>query len=132
MRRRGDQWLYLLLRAYSTWDFPKGMVEPGEDPLDGAVRETREETTVSDLAFNWGHDFKETAPYNHGRKVARYYVAETATERVFLPVSPELGRPEHDEFRWCTHRQAMDLVSPRVARILDWAADVLGGKGQGT
>ena len=29
---------YLLLRAYKNWDFPKGLVEPGEGPLDAAVR----------------------------------------------------------------------------------------------
>lgn len=101
------------------------MVEAGEDPLQGALRETREETTLTDLVFTWGRSFKETAPYNHGRKVARYYIAETTTIHVDLPISPELGRPEHDEFRWCTYEEAKKLVSPRVARILSWANDVI-------
>lgn len=124
LRREGDTWRFLLLRAYSSWDFPKGRVESGEDPLDGALRETCEETTLADLVFTWGHSFKETAPYNHGRKVARYYLAETTTAHVDLPISLELGRPEHDEFRWCTYEEARQLVSPRVARILDWAKGV--------
>ena len=34
---------YLLLRAYKNWDFPKGLVEPGEQPFDAAVREVKEE-----------------------------------------------------------------------------------------
>lgn len=113
------------------------MVEPGEDPLAAALRETREETTLTDLKFTWGTDFKETAPYNHGRKVARYYIAESASSHVDLPVSLEIGRPEHDEFRWCAYAEAHGLVSPRVARILDWAnalvvrgtpTDVVAGK----
>lgn len=125
VRREQGLWRFLLLRAYASWDFPKGIVEPGEDPLDAALRETQEESTLADLVFTWGRDFRETAPYNHGRKVARYYLAQTTTAYVDLPVSPELGRPEHDEFRWCTYKEAGNLVSPRVARILDWAHDLI-------
>ena len=35
---------FLLLRAYRNWDFPKGLVEPGEEPIEAAIREVREET----------------------------------------------------------------------------------------
>lgn len=125
VRREPTLWRFLLLRAYASWDFPKGIVEPGEHPLDAALRETREESTLIDLVFTWGRDFRETAPYNHGRKVARYYIAQTATTHVNLPVSPALGRPEHDEFRWCTYEEAGKLVSPRVGRILDWAQGIV-------
>ena len=38
-------WRVLLLRVYNYWDCPKGVVEPGEDPLAAARREVREETT---------------------------------------------------------------------------------------
>jgi bis(5'-nucleosidyl)-tetraphosphatase len=48
VRRAGDQWLFLMLRAYRNWDFPKGVVEPGEDPFVAAQREVTEETTLSD------------------------------------------------------------------------------------
>ncbi|MDE2264139.1 MAG: NUDIX domain-containing protein, partial [Gammaproteobacteria bacterium] len=30
LRRGAAGWLFLMLRAYRNWDFPKGMVEPGE------------------------------------------------------------------------------------------------------
>jgi len=53
---------YLLLRAYRNWDFPKGLVEAGEEPIDAAVREVREETTLDDLSFDWGLEFMETGP----------------------------------------------------------------------
>jgi len=111
---------YLLLRAYGYWDFPKGIVEPGEDPLDTAIREVAEETALTGLRFRWGHDYRETRPYGR-RKVARYYIAESPEGNVSLPVSPELGHPEHDEFRWLEYRQARKLVAPRVQPILDWA-----------
>ena len=53
---------YLLLRAYRNWDFPKGLVEEGEAPIDAALREVREETTLDDLSFDWGLEFMETGP----------------------------------------------------------------------
>lgn len=109
----------LLLRAYQYWDFPKGKVEPGEEPLDGALREVREETGIETLAFHWGYAYFETGPYAQG-KVARYYIAETPTEQVTMGINPELGRPEHHEFRWMTPESARTVVSPRVRQVLDW------------
>jgi 8-oxo-dGTP pyrophosphatase MutT (NUDIX family) len=124
-RRDIGGWRLLVLRAYRNWDFPKGMVEPGEAPLDAAIRETAEEAAISDLAFRWGEGFCETAPYGRG-KVARYYLAETAKQAITLPVSPELGRPEHDEWRWVSFDEAGRLLPPRLQPILAWARKQLG------
>lgn len=118
--RTGSGWRYLLLRSYRYWDFPKGTVEAGEDPLDAARREVEEETTLTALRFRWGFDYRETEPYGRG-KVARYYVAEAPTSVVDLPVNPALGRPEHHEYRWLTYEGARRLLAPRVVPILDWA-----------
>ena len=125
VRRGPAGWLFLLLRAYRNWDFPKGLVEPGEDPLAAARREVREETLIEDLWFNWGEVCQETGPYGH-RKVARYYLAETRTEQVTLPVSPQLGRPEHDEWRWVDRASALSLTSARVQPVVLWAAQIVG------
>jgi 8-oxo-dGTP pyrophosphatase MutT (NUDIX family) len=114
-----------MLRAYRNWDFPKGVLEPGEEPLEAARREVREETLIEDLQFTWGEEYRETAPYSNN-KVARYYVGETHTERVSLPVSPELGRPEHNESRWLDLAGALSVSSPRVEPIVRWAAGKLG------
>jgi 8-oxo-dGTP pyrophosphatase MutT (NUDIX family) len=125
VRRGPTGWLFLMLRAYRNWDFPKGVLEPGEEPLAAARREVREETLINDLQFTWGEEYRETAPYSNN-KVARYYVGETHTERVSLPVSPELGRPEHNESRWLDLAGALSLSSPRVTPIVRWAAGKLG------
>jgi 8-oxo-dGTP pyrophosphatase MutT (NUDIX family) len=125
VRRGPTGWLFLMLRAYRNWDFPKGVLEPGEEPLAAARREVREETLIDDLQFTWGEEYRETAPYSNN-KVARYYVGETHTERVSLPVSPELGRPEHNESRWLDLAGALSLSSPRVVPIVRWAAGKLG------
>jgi 8-oxo-dGTP pyrophosphatase MutT (NUDIX family) len=124
VRQTGEGWRFLLLRAFNHWDFPKGMVEPGEQPLEAAVREVREESAIEDLEFAWGHGSTRTGPYSHG-KVACYYIARTPTEAVALPVNPELGRPEHSEFRWVDFEEAMGLVTPRVRPVLRWAAQAM-------
>jgi 8-oxo-dGTP pyrophosphatase MutT (NUDIX family) len=114
----------LLLRAYKNWDFPKGLVEPGENELEACKREVAEETGLSALDYPFGDEHKETLPYS-GNKVARYYLAETDADKIELPVSPELGRPEHHEYRWVTFEEAEDLLPPRLAIILDWAKKTL-------
>ena len=125
LRRFPDGWRCLVLRAYRNWDFPKGLVESDEAPRDAAEREVREETSLSDLRFNWGEEYKETLPYA-GRKVARYYIAESPSDPVTLPISEELGRPEHDEFRWVSFEAAEDVLPPRLAIVLDWARGMAG------
>jgi 8-oxo-dGTP pyrophosphatase MutT (NUDIX family) len=124
IRETREGWRYLLLRAYNHWDFPKGMVEPGEEPLAAAIREVREETLIDDLEFAWGEVYIETQPYSRG-KVARYYLAKTRTAEVSLPVIEALGRAEHNEFRWVDKATALRLVSPRVAPIVEWASGII-------
>jgi 8-oxo-dGTP pyrophosphatase MutT (NUDIX family) len=125
VRQVNGSWRYLMLRAYRNWDFPKGLVEAGEAPLSAALREVKEETLIEDLQFDWGEEYRETAPYSH-KKVARYYIARTSTESVTLPVRPELGRPEHNEARWVTFEQGLALCSPRLDPILRWADQLIG------
>ena len=128
LNRSGGTCRFLLLRAYSYWDFPKGLVERDEVPLAAAQREVEEEAGICTLDFCWGDVYRETEPYGRG-KVARYYVAETSETRVVLRVSPELGRPEHHEARWVLLEQALTLLAPRVHPIVKWAADVAGCTG---
>jgi bis(5'-nucleosidyl)-tetraphosphatase len=120
VRQTPEGWRVLLLRAYNYWDCPKGLVDPGEDPLQTARREVLEETGIADLDFQWGEEFIDTEPYSKN-KVARYFLAATRSEAVELPVSVELGRPEHHEFRWLAFDEAGALLVPRVAAIIAWA-----------
>jgi 8-oxo-dGTP pyrophosphatase MutT (NUDIX family) len=117
---------YLVLRAFNNWDFPKGLVETGEEQLDCAKREVEEETGLTGLDFPFGDEFMETLPYA-GRKVARYYLAQTEQVEIELPLSPELGRREHHEYRWVSHDEAEELLPPRLAIVLDWAQRTIAG-----
>ncbi len=116
----------LVLRACAGWDFPKALVAPGESELECARREVAEETGLTDLDYPFGEASRETLPYAGG-KVARYFLAETEEESIELPVSDELGRPEHDEWRWVSCDEAEALLPPRLAIVLDWAKTTISG-----
>ena len=115
---------FLLLRAYRNWDFPKGLVEAGEDPISAALREVREETTLDDLSFDWGMVFMDTGPYNKG-KIARYYIARSKETHIKLPINPELGKPEHNEARWFDLAKTLAIVSPRLQPVVLWAHAII-------
>ena len=104
--------LILVLRAYKNWDFPKGLIEPGESELDAAKREVTEETGLAGLDYPFGDEHKETVPYS-GNKIARYYLAQTDAEKVELS--------EHHEYRWVSFDEAEDLLPPRLAVVVEWA-----------
>lgn len=127
-RQTDGQWVYLLLRAYNYWDFPKGEVEEGEKPFAAAVREVREETGLDGLSFPWGRNFMETGPYSGGRKKARYYLGETTESTVRFSVNPEIGRPEHHEYRWLPADRLQELTPERLHPIIDWARERVEGK----
>ena len=118
-------WLTLMLRAYHHWDFPKGIRERGEEPMQAAIREVGEETGVTELSVDWGDRFFETGPYSRGT-IARYFIATTAQEKVEMGISPETGEPEHHEWRWVTFDEAYDLGAPRVRSIVQWARQIIG------
>src|SRR5512143_1559199 len=126
VRRDNDGWKYLVLRAYRNWDFPKGEVEAGESPLETAVRETREETGITELNFRWGNLYRETEPYNRGTKVARYFLAETSQMEVVFAVNPQIGGPEHHEYRWADASELKNLGPPRLMPVVEWATGVVG------
>ena len=124
-RDSDNGWVTLMLRAYQHWDFPKGLREEGEEPLQAAIREVGEETGIRQVDFEWGERFTETGPYSRG-KTARYYLGKTAIADVVMGPSPETGVPEHHEWRWVAFDKAHDLASPRVRNVVRWARQIIG------
>ncbi len=125
VRKEKEEWKYLFLRAYRNWDFPKGIVESTETPLETAKREVKEESGITNLNFRWGNVFKETLPYAGGNKVARYYIAETLESTVTFSINPELGRPEHHEYRWLSYDEIKKLSPKRLLIIIEWANSLI-------
>lgn len=122
--RKHGKSLFLILRSFKYWDFPKGTVEEGEDPFETALRELQEESGIAKVDFPLGKIFVETEPYAHG-KVARYYLGEVKSQDVVLGINPELWGPEHHEFRWVTESEASRLLNDRMLKVLNWAVQKL-------
>ncbi len=81
-----DRPLYLLLKHRTYWGFPKGGIEEGEDPLQSAIRELKEETAIENIKVIEGfHRTIEYVYYFGGKKrhkVVHLFLAQ-AFDRAF-------------------------------------------------
>ena len=113
-RTTGDR-EYLLLDYGAHWDFPKGHIEKGEDPLITAARELQEETGIRNSRFIPG--FKESMRYFYRKggegmlKIVIYFLAETPTSDVILS-------SEHSGYLWLPYEEALKRLTFRNARDL--------------
>ena len=91
------------------------------------MREMLEETSITkaELNFRWGTESYITKPFNghQGKKIGQYFIAETTKKYIILPINPELGKPEHDSFKWATYYEGQQLTNYRIGGVLKWARD---------
>ena len=101
--------LFLLLHYPSGhWDFVKGKMEKGESTHQTAIRETEEETGITDITFL--EDFEEWIEYNFqyqgelvNKKVV-FFLAETKTEDVKIS-------HEHQNYAWMDYNTSMEKTT---------------------
>jgi bis(5'-nucleosidyl)-tetraphosphatase len=104
-----------LLLNYPTghWDFVKGKIEQGETLYQTAVRETKEETGISDLEFVEG--FEEKINYNFQfegeliQKEVVFFLAKTKTQTVNVS-------HEHLDYTWLDYENALEKVTYQNAK----------------
>jgi 8-oxo-dGTP pyrophosphatase MutT (NUDIX family) len=104
-----------LLLNYPTghWDFVKGKIEQGETLHQTAVRETKEETGISDLEFVEG--FEEKINYNFQfdgeliQKEVVFFLAKTKTHTVNVS-------HEHLDYTWLDYENALEKVTYQNAK----------------
>lgn len=112
------------------WDIPKGMQDPGEDSLQAAIRELREEAGIGFDAARF-EDLGGFA-YRRDKRLHLYRVRAGAELgdlgslacTSFFP-HPLTGRPtpETDGFRWAGRDEIAALCWPRMGQLLlslDW------------
>ena len=115
-RKENSKILFLLLHYPSGhWDFVKGKMEEDETIRQTAIRETREETGITDIVFS--DDFEEWIEYNfqfqgeivHKRVV--FFLAETKTKQVSIS-------HEHLDYTWMDYQTAMEKTTFDNAKLI--------------
>ena len=108
-RKEDSKILFLLLHYPSGhWDFVKGKMEKGESPHETAVRETEEETGITDIAFlenfeEWiKYDFQYQGELVHKKVV--FFLAETKTKEVKIS-------HEHLNYTWMDYNTSMEKTT---------------------
>ncbi|XP_058027956.1 bis(5'-nucleosyl)-tetraphosphatase [asymmetrical] [Ahaetulla prasina] len=101
---------YLLLQtSYGIhhWTPPKGHVDPGEDDLRTALRETQEEAGLASTQFTIQEGFKKELNYVvRGKpKTVVYWLAELKDQDTEIKLSSE-----HRAFRWLSLSEACRLA----------------------
>jgi hypothetical protein len=59
------------------------------------------------------------------RAYRRYYLAETSQSEVTFSINPQMGNPEHHEYRWLTFQDIKNLAPERLLPIIDWAQGII-------
>jgi len=103
-RRDTGGWLYLMLtnRRHGGVGTPKGHLEPGEEEVPGAIRETCEETGIVVEPNTW-FTRRIRYPVKKGLKEVVYFAAETDHETVSLS-------KEHSRAEWLDLRDALAAI----------------------
>ena len=125
-RKEDSKNLFLLLHYPSGhWDFVKGKMEKGESTHETAIRETKEETGITDV--NFLDDFEEWIEYNfqHQKELIHkkvvFFLAETKTKEVNIS-------HEHLDYTWMDYTTAMEKTTFDNAKTVLTKAQMLLSK----
>ncbi|CAB0038232.1 unnamed protein product [Trichogramma brassicae] len=100
---------YLLMQAsygQHSWTPPKGFVDPGENDMQTAYRETREEAGLSKEDLKVYEDCKLELKYEVGGKMKTviYWLAELLDKSKDVQMSRE-----HQDYKWLRLAEACEL-----------------------
>ena len=125
-RKEDSKILFLLLHYPSGhWDFVKGKIEQGESTYETAIRETKEETGITDIKFL--ENFEEWIKYNFQfqgeliHKKVVFYLAETKTKEVIIS-------HEHLGYTWMDYNTSMEKTTFDNAKTILTRAQALISK----
>lgn len=103
------------------YDMPKGKLEPGEDDLQGALRELREETNISKVEMPWGEISTVV-------NTLRMYIG-TTKQWGYITANPTTGVVEHERLRWLSFDELEMLAEDFLVPVVQWARAVSGELG---
>lgn len=104
----------------SPWSIPKGHIEMGEDPIDAATRETKEEAGI---AFD-GNDLIPMGERVFSNKKKKLHVFLAKIQKESKDINPKLNW-EHSEYLWVSPKEGRDLVHEAQKPFFDFAAELI-------
>jgi len=114
---RNDKGIKYLLLHYAAghWDFPKGHLEEGEENLQAALREVKEETGLTDILIQ--PRFSHTINYYFKQsnqtifKEVVFFLGEAKTNQIAIS-------KEHIGFAWLSYEKTLSKVTFKNAKEL--------------
>ena len=118
VKRFTKGWKVLALETSDNiMDIPKGAIDPGEFPLEAALRETEEEAGITKLDFTWG--------VNHVANGAMTcYVAQTSEEPTII-ANPHTGIIEHINASWVDWNYLEEHTYDFLKPCIQWAKGIV-------
>ncbi len=111
------------------WDLPKGGIEPGETPMQAALRETREEADLhlsGDVLLDLGR-----FPYTNKKNLhlfatvmPRVDLKALRCESRYLDRSSGRQLPEMDGYGWFAFDRIDSLCTPKMSLVLGTRIDL--------
>ena len=120
-------WLLCRVTSLGHWDLPKGKLEPGESPLEAALRECQEETGLDFSPHASRIQDLGSAPYNkkrgktlnlfrlelsHALPLDNCHCSTWVTTRGAEPM------PDMDAYAWVPEEELAQRVNRRMAKYL--------------
>lgn len=108
--RRPDGKVLILRRSKTDtrrplqWDLPGGTLEPGEDYVAAAVRETLEEAGITVTTDDLQLAYTMSDMTDMGNACWLFFIGDCGDEEVRLSY-------EHDKFYWATETEAREMVT---------------------
>ena len=125
----GRELLLCHVTGQNHWDLPKGGIDPGETPLQAALRETREEAGLrldAQALLDLGRH-----PYTNKKNLHLFAIClpridlkELRCESHYLDRYSGRQLPEMDGFGWFSFERAATLCTPKMALVLGRRIDL--------
>tara|TARA_R110002110_G_scaffold332223_1_gene543255 strand:+ start:239 stop:664 length:426 start_codon:yes stop_codon:yes gene_type:complete len=113
VKKRKSGWKVLGLWKDGGYDIPKGHIEPGDGIFQTALRETYEESNISNLDFQWGKKYVRVKKLN-------IFLASTR-QNPKIKKNKETGIYEHERADWLDWETMKEECYDYLVPAINWA-----------